>query len=153
MIAIIHKYLCKKRNVPFDRLFERNPKNGRLKRDRELVICRQLVVYYAMANGYSERESGAYFDNQDHATAHHAKTKIRGLCDIYRDFRFDVAEYDKALIGLRGLNDKEIQNKMEYNKQERIEYVNGAILECTNQITALQKRLGMLKSILKDIRI
>jgi hypothetical protein len=152
MIELIEKYICKKRNIPVEKIREQQP-NGNLKRNRELVMCRQLIVYYAMANGMSEREAGDYFNKQDHSTAHHAKKKIRDLCDIYRDFAFDIAEYDKVLIGLTGLNDKKILNRLEYDRREKVEYVNKTVRELTEIVDKLTIRINDLRKILSELKI
>ena len=151
MIELIHRYICKKRNISPEKIIESHP-NGQLKRDRESVLCRQLIAYYAMLNGYTEREAGEYFGKQDHSTAHHAKTKINGYCDIYRDFAFDVAEYDKALIGLRGLNDKELLIRLEYDDKQKIEYINNAVKDSEANIKRLEKRMESLKATLNEIK-
>ena len=147
MIKLIEQYLCKQRNVTPEQIRERHP-NGKLLRRREYVISRQLIVYYALMNGYTEREAGDYFDGQDHSTAHYAKKKIHDLCDVYPDFRFDISEYDKALLGLRGLTDKKLVERLKYTDEEKVKYIQGALAEIDSQSDRLTARLDNIKLII-----
>ena len=147
MIKLIEKYLCKQRQLTPELLRERNQGN-KLNRRREIVLCRQLVVYYALMNGYTEREAGDYFDGQDHSTAHHAKKKIHDLCDVYPDFRFDISEYDKVLLGLKGLTDKKLVERLKYKDDEKAKYVQDALKEIDEQSDRLTARLDNIKLII-----
>jgi len=150
MIKLIEIYICLKRGIESSYLHEING-NNKLRRNREIVLARQIIVYYACLNGYSERKAGMFY-GLDHATVHHAKNKIVDLCLIYHDFRDEIADYDKVLLGLNNCEPKEIINRMRDNKEQKVKFINSLISDVETDINNYIEKLNSLKSIIFDLR-
>ena len=143
MIKLIEKYICSKRGLNPSQLHEKTTK-GKLYRNTEYVTARQLIIYYAMENGYSQYRAGEYF-GLDHSTAYHCKDKIRDFCDIYRQFERDIREYDKILLGLTKLDDGEIIARLNFDRDEKLKYLN-------DTLTMLESRLDNIKTIIFELK-
>lgn len=67
------RVVCEETGIPMDRIRMRT-------RKREVVIARQLLVYYGRAYyGMSYSELGGLIGGRDHSTAIHAKQSIEDL--------------------------------------------------------------------------
>jgi len=150
MIHLIEKYICLQYNIESSCLHERNG-NNKLKRDREIVLARQLTVYYACLNGYYEREAGAFY-GIDHATVNHAKNKIKDLCDIYHNFRERVEDYDRVLLNLKNRGIKAITDRMCADPEDKIKFVESLLSDVENDINNYISKLNDLKLVIFDLR-
>lgn len=66
-------------------------------RKREIIKCRQIIMYLFKENfKLSSREIGAYF-NQDHATAYCAVKNVQNQMDVYPEFKNDIIKIRKKL--------------------------------------------------------
>ena len=150
MIKIIEKYICSRRNISPELLHERNDK-GKLTRFGKYVLARQLIVYYAMENGYTERDASAFY-YQNHATAHHTKNKINFQRDIYSNFRDEMNEYDEKLKRLTKLTYKELINKLPYGNHGKIELIKEILPTLEAELLAIEDKINDIKSIISDLK-
>lgn len=150
MIALIEKFICKCRNTDPAKLHERDAK-GNFPRNGKYVLIKQLVIYYAIQNGYTEKEAGAFY-GQDHSTAHHAKRKIDNLRNIYRDFRFDMNEFDNKLKDIAKLNYKEIVDRLLYDSKEKIELIKTVLPELETKSKDIERQLKSINLIIFDLQ-
>jgi len=150
MIELIEKYICQCRGINPEKLHERN-KKGKLSRIGKYTIVRQLVIYYALQNGYTEEEAGGFY-YLDHSTAHHCKAKIDDQRRIYRKFREEINEYDNKFKGLSNLNYKEFVDKLEYNYKGKIELIKIVLPELETKALKIQDQLNSIKSIIFDLQ-
>jgi len=150
MIELIEKYICLKRGIKSNDLHERNG-NNKLKRNKEIVLARQIIVYYACLNGYSGSNAGMFY-GLDHATVYHAQNKIIDFCQIYHDFRDEIANYDKVLLGLNSCEPKEIIKRMDDNKEQKVKFINSLLSDVESDINKYIEKLNSLKSIIFDLQ-
>ncbi len=148
MIELIEKYICRKESIDRELLHEING-NGKISRKREICECRQLVIYYAMRNHYSEREASDYY-GLDHSTANHIKRKFPDLIQTDKQFRTKIEYYDKALLRL--CNKNTIDNINLILSNNKMEEVIGLLNEIDIVIDEKQKELNTLKLIIFDLR-
>lgn len=120
----IEEEICKQENVPVEYIHTK-------KRKREIVLARQLMMYYANKNKLGTlAEIGKRFGDKDHATVLHAIKCINNSVNTNRAFREKMKTYDKLFDAVNAVNKKahsinlilqRIDNKIETMKLDLME--------------------------------
>ena len=91
-IEVIEDIICTERNITPSELHKRM--SGR--RLRGLNITRQIIMYFALKEGYTHTAAAGYF-GLDHATCMHARDKINDYMLYDKKFN-EQMEYYKSLL-------------------------------------------------------
>lgn len=101
-------------------------------RTKKEVETRQIIMCLALDAGVKQKDAADYF-GLDHATANHAKNKLRGLAEIYPSFAEKYETYK------RGTKDK------------KATYLS-VLAAIASDLDGIEKKLGELQVIVQTLK-
>lgn len=110
-------------------------------RKKEIKEARQIVLMLSQEAGITQAAAGSYY-GLDHATAHHSKTVIYGLCDSYPRYKARIEQYRLDLnMGMQGNGSSVAQS---------LAVVEMAIYDLDVKLTSLKTIYYMMRKELED---
>ena len=135
-ISLIEKFVCTQELIEPRDLHKRI--NGKLWKKDELKEARQIIIYFAMKNGYTQSKASAHF-GLNHATAWHSRNVINNYLSTDKNFREKIVRYTEKLGKIGVIND-------------RINYFKELLKPVEDEIKIYELRLNNLKTVLEDLK-